>query len=180
MSAGRSDEKGRRKGFFFTAPQAVFEQNLWKQSRRVLCLFILSPLREQTAAWWPWMSIICLWQATHMCSALKIGMPSHLFIAITHSMFENLFKEVGKALIQALACGAEQHNMHALSIKLHSAESWVEIALSILADRVFIIIIIIMKLSSKIWKFWRNTSSYTFHYYYYYYYFLLNSEIYPI
>jgi len=52
-----------------------------------------------------------------MCSSLKSGMPSHLFIAITHSKFENLFKEVGKALIQALACGAEQ------SIKLHSAES---------------------------------------------------------
>ena len=119
MSAAPSDEKGRRKGFSFTGPQAAFEQNSWKQSRRALCLFTLSPLTEQTAA----MSIICLWQATHMCSSLKIGMPSHLFIAITHSKFENLFKEVGKALIQALACGAEQHNMRALSIKLHSAES---------------------------------------------------------
>ena len=50
-------------------------------------------------------------------------MPSHLFVANTYSKFENLFEEVGKALVQALACGAEQHNMRALSIKLHSAES---------------------------------------------------------
>ena len=94
----------RRKGFFFTGPQAAFEQNSWKQSRRALCLFTLSPLTEH-------MLLIKDWNA------------KHLFIAITHSKFENLFKEVGKALIQALACGAEQHNMHALSIKLHSAES---------------------------------------------------------
>ena len=37
--------------------------------------------------------------------------PSHLFIANTHSKFENLFEEVGKALVQALACGAEHHKM---------------------------------------------------------------------
>jgi len=81
--------------------------------------------------------MIWLWQATHICSLLKIGMPSHLFIAITHSKFENLFEEVGKALVQALACGAEQHKMRALSITLHSDDSWREVALSILLERIF-------------------------------------------
>ena len=64
-------------------------------------------------------------------------MPSHLYIANTHSKFENLFEEVGKALIQALACGAEQHKIRALSITLHSEESWKQFDLSILWDRSF-------------------------------------------
>ena len=68
---------------------------------------------------------------------LKIGMPSHLLIANTHSKFENLFEEVGKALVQALACGAEQHKMRALSIALHSDDSWREVALSILIEEYF-------------------------------------------
>ena len=122
MPAGRSDEKGRRKGFSFTGPQAAFEQNSWKQSRRALSFH--SVTTDRTNCGMMTVNVHYLFVgATHMCSALKIGMPSHLFIAITHSKFENLFKEVGKALIQALACGAEQHNMRALSIKLHSAKS---------------------------------------------------------
>ena len=32
-------------------------------------------------------------------------MPSHLFIANSHSKFVNVSEEVGKALIQELACG---------------------------------------------------------------------------